>query len=165
MNNQALVAAEGKLTMLLLELRGTATLDRAKLYVAKMTGGRTLSEYLHADAVPIKERAALATTLIEILLTRAYDRLPELPPMENGNRVSRTPFGSDRVQPSPASVRGVEPTAEISDDDSDDEEDDDDEADELPLSRAEIERMVRAQVRAELAGVLELVAKVLKETK
>jgi hypothetical protein len=160
MTNQALVAAEGKLTMLLLELRGKVEHERARLYVTKMTGGRTLAEYLHAEAVPIKERAALATTLIEILLTRAYDRLPELPTMQNGNHASRIPAAPDRTEPAPASGRGVEPTAEIPDDEAED-----DEADSPPLSRAEIERIVRAEVRSELASVLELVAKVLKETK
>jgi hypothetical protein len=163
MTNKALADAEGKLTMLLLELRGTANHERAKLYVAKMTGGRTLAEYLHAEAVPIKERAALATTLIEILLKQDYTRLPELPAThtDSTRQAHRAPVVSVQTVDTPASGRGVEPTVEIPDDGSDDE----DEADEIPLSRAEIERIVRAEVRSELASVLELVAKVLKETK
>lgn len=78
--NRALAEAERKLTLLLLEVRGTATFEQVKLYVARFTNGRLLSDYLHDDNVAPKERAALATALIEILLTKDYSRLPALEP-------------------------------------------------------------------------------------
>lgn len=156
MTNRALAEAEAKVTMLLLEVRGTATHERAKLYVAKMTNGRTIAEYLHDEAIPIKERGALAQTLIEILLTRDYSRLPELPPMQNGNGHAVSPIVSVRTEPSAARGSRVESAEDLADD-----EDEND----APMTHDEIAQLVRAEVRRELAGVLELVAKVLKETK
>lgn len=145
--NASLTELEGKLTMLMLELRGTPTFERVKLYVLKMTGAKLLSEYLHDGAVLVKERAMLATTLIDILLTRDYSRLPELPAPSPVIAVKEVETLGGRGAESPA------------------EEADEDDETEITMPRAEIERMIRAEVRRELGNVMELIAKVLKETK
>lgn len=77
--DKPLIEAEGKLTMLLGEIRGTPLADRVKLYVAKFTAGRPLAEYLHDYTVPLKERVSLAKALVEILLKQDYTRLPDVP--------------------------------------------------------------------------------------
>ncbi len=77
--DKPLIEAEGKLTMLLGEIRGTPLADRVKLYVAKFTAGRALAEYLHDYTVPLKERVSLAKALVEILLKQDYTRLPDVP--------------------------------------------------------------------------------------
>lgn len=78
--NKSLTALESKLALLLAEIKGTPEFERARAWVARMTGGRALSEYLRDESVTVKDRAALADSLIEILLTRAWDRLPEAEP-------------------------------------------------------------------------------------
>lgn len=143
--NKHLADAERKLTFLLQEIRQQPEFERVKLYVARMTGGKLLSTYLPDESIPIKERAMVATTLVEILLTKAYDRLPEIAPIENGNAA---PLPAKSEVPVVALRPGAAPC---------------DDAEEIsPALREQIRAEIRAEVRRELADVLQTIAKVLK---
>lgn len=86
--NPQLVELENKLTMLLLEIRGAPEFSRVTRYLRKMTGKDKLSDYLRDEKVPLKERAMIASLLTDILLTKDYSRLPELPATEaHGQRL------------------------------------------------------------------------------
>lgn len=75
-----LAAAEGKLLLLMAEVRQDATLyARVQLWVGKFTGGRPLSDWLHDETVPLKERVMIARSLVDLLLAKHFDRLPSLP--------------------------------------------------------------------------------------
>ena len=135
-NNRALCEAEKKLTMLLMEIKGTPTSERVKLYVAKMTGGKLLSAYLHDDGIPPKERAMLAETLTDILLKREYDRLPVMEIKGEAATVveiDETPL-ADKAEALGMNVRLEDPDAKM-----------------------------RAAIRRELAGIFETLARVLRE--
>lgn len=147
--NKSLAESEKKLTMLLLEIRGTATAERVKLYVAKMAGGKLLSEYLADASVPVKERSTLAESLVEILLTKEYARLPELP-------VAR------KVVPAPFSMAAAERMVAALPDPRLPDVPEDHSPPDLPPPD-ELRAMIRAEARAQLASVLEMVAKALRE--
>lgn len=121
--DKPLIEAEGKLTVLLGEIRGTPLADRVKLYVAKFTAGRALADYLHDYAVPLKERVSLAKALVEILLKQDYTRLPDAP-----------------VVAAPAVVSP--PAVEVESDD-----------DQPIFTRAEVERICRKQLAEVLKTV------------
>ena len=144
--NKLLQEAEGKLTMLLLELRCTPEFERVKLYVEKFANGKKLSEYLRDESVPVKERAMLAESLTEILLKREYDRLPELPAASNGNGGGNGNGAHKRTVAAPK----VDVSANES---------------EAPESPAldELRQMIREEVRREMAGMFEMIAKALRE--
>lgn len=142
-SNKSLAEAERKLTMLLLEVRGTEVAERVRLYVEKFASGRKLSEYLRDETAPVKERAALATTLVEILLSKDYSRLPEVP-----GGWKPTGNGSGNGHAAVRQPRAVAPMV--------------DEPDEMP-ARDELREMIREEVRKELAGILETIAKALRE--
>lgn len=69
---------EGKLAVLLAEIRGTDLHARAEAYIGKFSNGRPLAEWVRDRDVPVKQRAAGVEALIEILLRQEYDRLPVL---------------------------------------------------------------------------------------
>lgn len=140
--------AEGKLVALFGEIRNTPTWERVQLWVAKMCGGRKLSEYLKAPDPTPSEKLMVVRALVDILLTKTYDRLPELTPMEPANvaAVARVPV------PSPvASVRVIQPEAAP-----------DESAPPQAFTPAQI-AAIRAEVRRELAAVLATISKVLAE--
>lgn len=145
--NKPLAESERKLMLLLMEIRGTATAERVRLYVAKLAGGRKLSEYIADETVPVKERAGLASALIEILLKKDYSRLPELERMENGN----SPAPTASLVP----IEALRPIAPIETPEPDDE---------FP-TREDIRELIRAEVRRELANIFDIAARVLRETK
>lgn len=121
-----------KLHTLLLEVRGTPTSARVDLYAGRFCGGLTLMTYLQGSA-PLRERMTLATALVEILLSRDYSRLPELPAIENVKVLSdgRSP-GDDEDEP------------------------------ETELS-AEVRELVRREVRKELSAMYATLSRVLGE--
>ena len=141
LTNKALADLERKLTVLLQEIRQQPEFARVKLYVSKMTSGKLLSEYLHDENVPCKERATLAESLVEILLTRDYDRLPAVEPASKKEAVIAT-------LEEEAESLSTEP-----------------EEDEVnnPLTRAQIEQMIDSRVKLKLSEVFATIAKVLGE--
>ena len=140
--NKPLAEAERKLTMLLLEVRGSEIAERVRLYVAKFANGRNLSEHLRDESIPAKERAVLAERLIEILLTKDYGRLPEIPAAP---AVKKGNAGGD------SEARAVAPTAS-----------DSAVSDDAPAPD-ELREMIREEVRREMAGMLEMIARALRE--
>jgi hypothetical protein len=141
--------AEQKLVVLIREIHNTPTMERVNLWIARMTKDRKLSEFIHDANVPPKDRVAVARSLVDILLTKQYERLPELKPMENANHppASKTPTPAPASSPSIASVPSQERTAEPPD---------------MPAPD-ELRAEIRRQVRAEFADLLERIAKVLRE--
>jgi len=137
--------AEARLQTLLLEYRDTAILERVKLYVAKFSGGKKLSEYLSDPEILEADKLRILGSLTSIISSGDFSRLPELP-------------GVDGLKPHvviidepPAPTNGVHQEAV--------EEDEPEE----PLTMAQIRAIARREARAELADVLEKVAKVLRE--
>jgi len=151
----ALQTAEGRLHNLLLEHRGTPIFERVKLYVAKFAGGRKLSEYLADAAEKEEDKLRVVSTLVAILSAQDFSRLPELPVMENGNApLTAREAPVDRlIAERQAMIDANE--ARISEPPEDDT---------TPLTADEIRAIARKEARAELADVLERVAKVLRET-
>lgn len=134
--DRQIAEAEAKLCTLLHEVHNTDIFERARLYVAKFSNGRPLSEWIHDEKVPAKDRATVSRTLVEILLTKQYDRLP-LPAQE-------TPVESKATaRPAPAVTPSEEPPA--------------------VLTADEIRALVHKEVQFQLAKVFETVARVLRE--
>lgn len=134
--NKALSDTEAKLTTLLLEIRGTPTAERVKLYVSRMTGGKLLSEYLHDETIPVRERGMIATTLVDILLGKDYSRLPDLPGAPAAPAAKSEPVAVEPVSPSVDTF--------------------------TPEQREAIRATVRAEVRRELGEVMLMIGKILK---
>ena len=88
----------------------------------------------------------LAESLTEILLKREYDRLPELPAASNGNGGGNGNGAHKRTVAAPK----VDVSANES---------------EAPESPAldELRQMIREEVRREMAGMFEMIAKALRE--
>ncbi len=172
---KALADLERDLTLLLLEVRGTEIAERARLYVEKFAAGRALSEYMHDESMPVKERAALAGNLKTILRDRDYERLPpfesgayqardgvlmikgavitglpcSVPPVFNGVHVAGAPnpVESQQRPPLPVPIVRVDEESE-------------------PVEFAEMQltpEAVRKIVREELAACLACISKVLRE--
>lgn len=141
--------AEQKLVVLIREIHNTPTMERVNLWIARMTKDRKLSEFIHDANVPAKDRVAVARSLVDILLTKQYDRLPELKPAETVT----TPPTLKTPSPAPASSTPLAstPTAERPA-----------EPPEVPAPD-ELRAEIRRQVRHEFADLLERIAKVLRE--
>lgn len=155
--DKQIAEAESKLVLLLREVKDTPVFDRAKLYVAKFSGGRALSDWIHDDSVPLKERATLAKALVEILLTKDYSRLPEV-----AEPAQQIPAAVPVVTPSQSQTPGQTaapasppptPTPPASAEP---------ERGEMPAPD-ELRAEIRRQVRHEFADLLERIAKVLRE--
>lgn len=129
--------AQNKLHTLLLEHRDTVTMERVKLYVAKFSGGRKLSDYLADASVPDADKLKVVGALTAIVTQRDWSRLPEIPAM---------------VEVKPTNGTAHEAVT------------DDEEGDDAPLTAEQVKEIARREARAELADVLERVAKVLRET-
>lgn len=132
---------EGRVQLLLLEHRNTPTFERVRLYVAKFSGGRKLSEWLADADVPENEKMRVMSSLEAILSAKDFGRLPELP------------------------IGGTEPVLAVIDELPATKLNGDDHEDEFTaLSPNQIRAIARREARAELADVLEKVARVLRET-
>lgn len=141
MSAAAIAHAEGKLHTLLLEHRGAAVFERVKLYVAKFSNGKKLSEYVADPQTKDEDKLRVLNALVGILEMREFDRLPTVPAMNDGLKPT-----VDVVDEIPAPRNG--------------EEHEHVEPDPVEQMRA----IARKEARAELADVLEKVAKVLRET-
>jgi hypothetical protein len=137
--------AEAKLVVLLSEIQqGNADVfARVQLWVARMCQGRKLADYIHDAAVPVNDRATVAQLLVHILLTKAYDRLPEQ---------STNPADRETPPKNPAEPCRSAPQA------SEDARQEDVSA---PFTEAQREA-IRTEVQRELATVLETIAKALR---
>lgn len=125
--------AHRNLQSLLREYRGDAIHTRIDLYVAKFSGGKTLTDYLADTEVKDDQKIRLLQTLSAIITQCDWSRLPEIEKM-----------ATDRAN------GGSHPDIEPEDD--------------TRFSAAQIKAIARLEARAELADVLERVAKVLRET-
>lgn len=149
--------AEGKLIALLGEAKDTPGLfPRVEAWIAKMTGGRKLSAYLHDAAVPPKDRITVGKTLVDILLAKDYGRLPEV----GADAKVEADFAAMQVARDNEAAEGrrvaqveAEEKRRVAAE----------EADALPPAPDELRAQIRAEVRKELAAVLQTIAKVLRE--
>lgn len=80
--HKQIAEAQGKLVALLGEIRGTPEAERVTLWVAKMAAGKKLSEFIADASVDVKDKVTVLRSLVDILLAKAYERLPELPGAE-----------------------------------------------------------------------------------
>lgn len=154
--------AESKLVLLLREVRNDkpAVFERVQLWIARMCSGKKLSDFLHEEKIQARDRLTVARSLVDILLTHQFDRLPELTPMENGN--APAPQASDippsALKPQPPQVPAPASPPQITADpaaSSDGER-------EMPAPD-ELRAMIRREVRYQIADLFERMAKVLKE--
>jgi hypothetical protein len=149
--DRQIAESESKLALLLREVKGTPVFERAKLYISKFSNGRPLSEWIHDDKVPVKERATVARTLVEILLTSQHDRLPTLADVEPGA------VEAPKEQAAPAAPTPVATPAPAPD------QTEDELADLSPAQQELVRRIARSEARKELATLFDRIAKVLRE--
>lgn len=147
--DRQIAESESKLVLLLREVKGTPFFDRARLYIAKFSGGRPLSEWIHDDKVPARDRATVARTLVEILLTKQFERLPEVE-------------GETPAPPAPAEIPAARPPAPAAT--SAPESDEDEVSDLSPAHQELVRKLARSEARKELANILETVVRVLRDT-
>jgi hypothetical protein len=139
--DKQLAEAEAKLVALLLEAKEDPGLfARIQAWVARMCQGRTLSDYIHDAQVPQRDRLCVARALVDILIAKSYERLPEVA------------LAAD----SPA--RPTEPTADLGT------HSDSEPPSPEPISEA-LRALIRAEIRRENANLFERIAHALRDSK
>lgn len=121
----------------MLEYLRTPIEERVNLYVAKFSGGKPLSEYVANAEVKDEDKLRVMGALSAIISSGDWSRLPEIDPIRGGPNVAAE---EDRLANGEAHEH----------------------VDEDPM--AQMKAIARKEARAELADVLEKVAKVLRET-
>lgn len=97
--------AEAKLTLLLIEVRETPVAARVQAWTARMCGGKKISEYLHDEAIAVKDRVMVAKALVDILIQKEFSRLPVVEaPTPAPVAVAETPDIMDDISPAQLEV-------------------------------------------------------------
>ena len=140
-----LAELERKLTLLLIEIRGQPVYERVEAWIDRMTGGKKLSDFMHHDETPIKNRVLVAKSLTDILLAKQYDRLPANETIK-GAVITGLPDSDPPLFKPVAGAPKPKESKTLTDSP-------------LPLT----EEQIRKIVRHELAAVLQSISKVLRE--